>query len=128
MRKTFACGHTGKGKFCHRCAQAEQAREHKHKEKQYLVDKAQAVGLPVDHLPKEIQIKAIKIADQLLSGTPYTSYKGSKRLVKRTVVSIPVGRTYRMLCRDEDGKIVPVEVLSHEAYNIRVRYAMTSGI
>lgn len=128
MKKTFPCGHKGKGQYCHRCEESQRQEALKQIAKGHLIKQATATGMDLSNLPTEIVKKVIDMVTKLREGVPYTSFKGSKRLVKRKVLSIPVGRTYRMLCRDEGGKVIPVEVLTHEAYNSRVKYVMTHGL
>jgi hypothetical protein len=36
----------------------------------------------------------------------------------RLIISIPLSRDYRMICRDCGTKLVPEEVMSHEEYNV----------
>jgi len=85
-------------------------------------------GIDLDKLPRQVVEKALAIIDHLQQGKSYSIFVGSKRLQKREVISIPVGRSYRMLCLDEGGRIVPVDVLSHEAYNNRVRQFMSDAV
>jgi hypothetical protein len=46
-----------------------------------------------------------------------TAFHGVRMNFDRTLIRIPVGRRYRMLCREQDGQVVPLRVLSHEQYN-----------
>lgn len=134
MKKTFQCGHTGKGSFCHRCATErrvdllKQAATQELKSIQEEKRKAAAeAGVDLAGMPKQVINKSLEIINGLKQGVPYTQYFG-KRLVRRDMISIPIGRDYRMLCRDEAGGVTPLEVLSHEAYNRRVRAAMSGRI
>ena len=45
----------------------------------------------------------------------------------REAISIPVGRRWRLLAEWQDGKVIPIRLLSHEAYNHKWKWekAMT---
>jgi hypothetical protein len=52
-------------------------------------------------------------------------FRGKRFRFDRTLVTIPVTYDYRMLCREKEGKMVPIKVLSHEAYNAIARNKVT---
>jgi len=127
MRKRFPCGHVGKGQYCHFCDDRRKARE-----KEWLARKAEKdavaqaidVGLDMSGIPEQVAMKAAGIVRSIKSGTSYTEFRG-KRLVEwdRNMIAVPVGWSHRLLCRDEGGRVVPVEVMSHEEYNGRISCA-----
>jgi hypothetical protein len=57
------------------------------------------------------------ILDQIAAGVPYTRFRGKRFRYDRTVISVPLGRRYRLLFQDEGGALHPLCCLSHEAYN-----------
>jgi hypothetical protein len=61
--------------------------------------------------------KARAILAQIAAGIPYTRFRGKRFDYDRTVISVPLGRRYRLLFRDELGALYPLCCLSHEVYN-----------
>jgi hypothetical protein len=154
-KKTFPCGHSGKGRFCHRCQAAiEQAvtddgsnGTHAHatgsngangahagangKPKRGAEDGVESKAdkeawretfesdpIPLSHLPsRNLVMRARLILSEINKGAPWHQFNGKRLQHDRNVVSIPLGRRYRILFRTDDGAPKPVEVLSHEAYN-----------
>jgi hypothetical protein len=139
-KQTFPCGHTGKGRFCHRCetekrdsgegddkpkAQSD-AQSAKEPDKIDLdkIDKEawretfEADPIPLRHLPsKGLVQRARLILGEIQKGAPWHQFNGKRLQHDRTIVSVPLGRRYRILFRTDEGAPRPVEVLSHEAYN-----------
>ena len=138
MKRQFECGHSGKGKYCHRCAVAQlakskdaelkkilaDARNEKENERKRLKAIRRAQGqldcidlCVLDHLPV-LQDKARDIIEAMSSGASYFDF-GGKRLIsmKKEVLSIPIGDSYRLIYRV--NPLVAVELLSHEDYNNR---------
>jgi hypothetical protein len=136
-KQTFPCGHTGKGRFCHRC-ENEKRDEDKPKDEAVAgqsareadkldpdkIDKEtwresfEADPIPLRHLPsKGLVQRARMILDEIQRGAPWHQFNGKRLQHDRTIVSVPLGRRYRILFRTDDGTPRPVEVLSHEAYN-----------
>ncbi len=118
-KKTFPCGHRGKGAFCHRCKQEEEIHQKKLKRKSAWNEKIKSSPIDLSHLPKKVAEKTLSIIEMISTGVNYHSLKG-KRLVsmrQREVISIPVGWSYRLICFEKDGALNVVEVLSHEDYN-----------
>lgn len=136
MKKLFECGHSGKGKYCHRCADAERikereaeqkdlqatARNEKDAERKRLKTMRQAqerldiIDLRIiSHLPA-LQEKAREIITAMSCGASYFEF-GGKRLIsmKKEVISIPIGDSYRLIYRV--NPLCVVEILSHEDYN-----------
>lgn len=144
-KKTFPCGHSGKGRFCHRCQAAIHEQEAaanaaatngssvngngKHHEpragdeeakadKEAWRETFEADPISLKHLPsRNLVIRARQILSEIDKGAPWHQFNGKRLQHDRNVVSIPLGRRYRILFRTDDGAPKPVEVLSHEAYN-----------
>jgi hypothetical protein len=66
---------------------------------------------------RSLVCKARAILAQIAAGIPYTRFRGKRFHYDRTVISVPLGRDYRLLFRDEGGALRPLCCLSHEAYN-----------
>lgn len=146
-KKTFPCGHSGKGRFCHRCQAAvsvqvdnpvtgeekaesngngngklqkqrsEEAEEAK-ADKEAWRETFEADPIPLRHLPsRNLVVRARQILSEIDKGAPWHQFNGKRLQHDRNVVSIPLGRRYRILFRTDGGAPKPVEVLSHEAYN-----------
>ncbi len=121
-RKQFACGHTGKGRWCHRCADRERKRESLVAAKQAWQAKLTAAPVPLDHCPQAIAEKALEIMAALEGGESYMAFKGKrlKAMGRRDLVSIPLGWSYRLIMRCRFPRPEFLEVLSHETYNTRL--------
>jgi hypothetical protein len=135
-KKTFPCGHSGKGRFCHRCA-AEKAQQDATKasghtngkdgaghdgdakaEKEAWRETFEGDPISLKHLPNRGLVeRARMILAEIDKGAPWHQFNGKRLQHDRNVVSVPLGRRYRILFRTDDGGPKPVEVLSHEAYN-----------
>lgn len=63
--------------------------------------------------------KAERIHAILTSGeVRYEHVKGKRLLqIDRAIIAIPVGRRYRMVYREEGGKLTLLRCLTHEDYN-----------
>jgi hypothetical protein len=141
-KQTFPCGHTGKGRFCHRCetdkrdsseglAPGAALGEAKPKaepdadkidldkiDKEAWRETFEADPIPLRHLPsKGLVQRARLILGEIQKGAPWHQFNGKRLQHDRTIVSVPLGRRYRILFRTDEGAPRPVEVLSHEAYN-----------
>ncbi len=133
MRQRFPCGHLGKGQFCHRCAQEsgqkreQQSRAHTTTQQRRADDRALRAVVPVatDGIPRPIVVHLARAIQRLDSGASYTDLLGKRlmHLGTREIVSVPLGRRYRLLLRQRGSERQYLEVLSHEAYNHRI----TSG-
>lgn len=124
-KKTFACGHRGYGQKCHRCAQekvalAEAAITQAQKREQRREWQATFEQDPIDltTLPKHVVVKARQIIAGLAHCNNYTEFGGKRLRHNRLIVSIPITRHYRMICRDQGSNLEPQKVLSHEDYNV----------
>ncbi|MFV8752188.1 hypothetical protein ACNOYE_16695 [Nannocystaceae bacterium ST9] len=65
----------------------------------------------------KLVLRAREILEAIGRGAPWHQFNGKRLQHDRTIISVPVGRRYRMLFRTNTGSPQPVEVLSHEAYN-----------
>lgn len=128
-RRSFPCGHAGKGQYCHRCKQEEQASAQKAQARATEVEERRAdkqaweatfAADPIDLRvlqTRERVTKARDLLQRLAAGEPYTSLGGKRWESDRSVVSIPIGWGYRLILRDEGSKLRPLACMTHEAYN-----------
>jgi hypothetical protein len=124
-KKVFPCGHIGFGQKCHACAQAEAEAAQKAAaiaERKAVKQSWEATFAadPIDlrDLPRDIVLKAREILGQIAAGLPYGELGGKRLNHDREIISIPVTRNYRMLCRHPTGgRLTPVRVMTHEEYN-----------
>ena len=86
---------------------------------QNLIDTA---PVPLDGLPKPIAEKAIQIMTELKNGKSYMAFRGKRLLAmgKRQVISVPIGRRYRLICRKKTEGLRYLEVITHQKYNNRL--------
>jgi mRNA-degrading endonuclease RelE of RelBE toxin-antitoxin system len=68
-----------------------------------------------------VRDKVRDLVTQLRDGVHPGALGGKRLMFNRGVVRIPVGYRYRLLCRWDKNGIEPMELLSHEDYNPRVR-------
>ncbi|MBK9757762.1 MAG: hypothetical protein IPO88_30490 [Nannocystis sp.] len=135
-RRSFACGHSGKGQYCHRCAQeaaeaaarqagaaARQASaeaEAAQRQRERQAWEASFAADPIDlrdlQTRERVQ-KARELLRRLADGEPYTSLGGKRWESDRNIISVPVGRGHRLVLRDEGGRLRPLACMTHEAYN-----------
>jgi hypothetical protein len=122
MKRTFPCGHTGKGQFCHTCAAVEKSkhsqkleREETRAAKQRAAEEDHVDLSIVKHL-SAVQRQARQILRRVRAGEHPFSLNG--KLLRSTagqVISVPVGRSYRLLF--DAPTLEPLQLLSHETYN-----------
>ncbi|BBA79085.1 hypothetical protein RGRSB_0510 [cyanobacterium endosymbiont of Rhopalodia gibberula] len=117
-KKLFPCGHKGYGQRCHRCDQAQVAWERKKQEKNAWEDKFDKDPIDLRTLPRNVVFKARKILKELANRKNYREFHGKRLRHDRFVISIPVTRHYRLICRDQGNLLVPEAVISHEEYNV----------
>lgn len=124
-KRTFACGHKGYGRKCHRCEQERMAqekveREISQKKQKKLEWEATFCNDLIDlkGLPDYVVVKARSIIAGLTDNKSYREYGGKRLRHNRFIVSIPVTRNYRMICEDYGSYVVPQKVMSHEDYNV----------
>lgn len=75
---------------------------------------------PIDlsSLPKNVVLKARQIIKHIQNQTCYTNFRGKRLRHDRFIISIPVTRNYRLICRDYGSFVAPEAVVSHEDYNV----------
>lgn len=121
MKKTFECGHKGRGTYCHRCAQESLAQQQK-KAKRQEKHAAHAEDLvDLRGLPENVVKKARKLLSRVNNKAQLQELGGKKMRFSQKqevqVFSVPIDRDYRLLCHFKSGTLEPIEVLSHEEYN-----------
>lgn len=81
-----------------------------------------AAPVLLDGLPKPIAEKAMQIMTELKNGKSYMDFRGKRLLSmgKRQVISVPIGRRYRLICRKKTEGLRYLEVITHEKYNNRL--------
>ncbi|MBP0018393.1 MAG: hypothetical protein J7647_12695 [Cyanobacteria bacterium SBLK] len=117
-KKLFPCGHKGYGQICHRCAQKEDDREKKKQEKQKWEATFAHDLIDLTDLPKNVVVKARQIISGIQEQQDYRQFRGKRLRHDRFIISIPVTRNYRLICRDCGNLLVPEAVISHEDYNV----------
>ena len=117
-KKTFPCGHKGFGQICHRCVQAKTIFEQKQKLKRDWEASFNQDLIDLRKLPKNVVIKSRHIIQRLLKEPDYRIFHGKRLRHNRFVISIPINRNYRLLCRDRGHFLSPEAVVSHEDYNM----------
>ena len=117
-KKKFVCGHKGYGQTCHRCAQKKAGIDRQRQRK--LDWEATFAEDPIDlrNLPKNVVLKSRRIIKQLQSQGNYHQFHGKRLRHDRFIISIPVTRSYRLICRDCGTLLIPEAVVSHEDYNV----------
>lgn len=132
-RKLFSCGHRGFGQFCHCCADREQQRRQSIQQRQRIQMAKQSMRqlwrcsfaddvIPLEHLPKQIILKARAILSALEQGVGFWQFAGKRLRGERSVVRIPVTHRYRLIGYLQEGRFIPRQVLSHESYNQMTRH------
>jgi hypothetical protein len=143
QRQRFACGHRGFGQYCHRCAsqsaRRRQRRSHgisvsplspspvrqcRSTARQFWRQSFAADPVDLSHLPQKIVLKARLILARLAAGEGFWQVLGQRMSHDRSLIRIPVGYRYRLLCRLEDHQLWPLQVMSHETYNRVARNRM----
>jgi hypothetical protein len=140
-RSQFACGHRGFGRYCRRCIRATEPAQGPVISEVVITPPPKAAAktlakrqwqqsfgqdpIALNHLPKPIVIKARRILEALNQGVAPGQLQGKRFTFDRTLLRIPVSYRYRLLCRWQAGRIVPLQVLSHEAYNAIARNQKT---
>lgn len=127
--KTFPCGHKGRGQYCHRCAadqrdaarraEADAEAAARHKQDREAWEDSHAAD-PIDLRPlqtRERIEKARSLLRRLAAGEPYAQLGGKRWESDRSIVAVPVGRGFRLILRDDGGRLRPLACMTHEAYN-----------
>jgi len=119
MRKTFPCGHKGKGSYCHRC-EKERIKTNKDRAiKAAWLTTFDSDPIDLRPLRKRSRIeKARHIIASIEAGITHSVFKGKRLIYDRNVISVPVNIDYRLIYRQQkDGRIVLDKLMSHEEYN-----------
>lgn len=117
-KKRFDCGHIGYGKECHKCSQKQALWEQKKIQKNAWEQTFANDPIDLTTLPKNVVLKARQIIRNIQNHSSYTNFRGKRLRHDRLIVSIPVTRNYRLICRDMGQNLVPEAVISHEDYNV----------
>ena len=117
-KKTFPCGHVGFGQFCHKCCEKQKLMEKRKSERDGWLSNFESDVIDLRHLPRPVVLKTRELLTRLESGELWGALGGKKLRHDRSIISIPINRDYRLLCRFEGGKVVPFRAESHEDYNV----------
>jgi hypothetical protein len=144
-RQRLSCGHVGSSQACPHCHPVVQVDESQAPDQKGSPRNTpsqprrvwQATGQPttkqqwqqsfaadpidLTHLPKPIVIKTRQMLAALDQGVPPAQLQGKRFSFDRTLLRFPVTYRYRLLCRWYTDRIIPLQVLSHEAYNAVAR-------
>jgi len=119
MKKTFPCGHKGKGQFCHRCHQKElaQAKKDAIRSKRVLrFDEAEKkAGLDLSKVPLKVAEHAAQVIQEIRSGK--MPHKSKRLSDNKSLISVPLRLQYRLLVKDTGDAFQPMSVMTHEEYN-----------
>lgn len=130
-KKHFDCGHSGLGRFCHRCAQSTAPGDRRRRKSRDQFDPevptatcftpadgGDQISLSVLPTPGLTQ-KALSILAAIVDHrAPYTRYGGKRMYYDRSIISVPIGYHYRLLFREmDDSRKIPIQIMSHETYN-----------
>jgi hypothetical protein len=125
QKQRFDCGHRGFGLICHRCADVRRVQERdealQQSLKQVWLGTFEQDTIDLRGLPRPIVVKARWIMQALAEGVDYRQFRGKRLQLARSVIRIPVGDRYRLICDWLNDQWVPRVILSHEAYNPMVR-------
>ncbi|ELR99214.1 hypothetical protein [Gloeocapsa sp. PCC 73106] len=117
-KKRFPCGHRGYGQICHKCAAIQCQREQRKTNKVEWEAAFAADPIDLTELPKNVVLKARTIIQGLQEARNYRDFHGKRLRHDRFIISIPVTRNYRLICRDYGSFLNPEAVVSHEDYNV----------
>ncbi len=111
MKKTFPCGHTGAAdRAVHQVASATRTS---------LQKMASDLRIDTDRYPARIIERAATIYVQVVAGgLPALRNLGAKKInAAKQIMSVPIGRRYRMLFDVESGAPVYMGLYSHADYD-----------
>jgi hypothetical protein len=121
MKRTFECGHSGKGKFCHACAAIAKQKENERKAREHerieraQADAADAIDLSIVSHLASVQREARALLSKVQNGVHPLALKGKPiKSSNGDLLSVPVGRSYRLMF---DRSLRPLRLISHETYN-----------
>ena len=120
VKKTFPCGHKGKGQYCHRCEQVSRRRQQRRAEQQRWAQQFANDPINLRRLPQRSLInKARAIIAAIAAGQSHTAFKGKRLNHDRTVISVPVNRDYRLIYYDTGAGFELKDLMTHEEYNVK---------
>lgn len=70
-----------------------------------------------DQLPEHVFANAQNIIEQIEAGTHFAQLNGKRMFFDRQYITIPVGRSYRLIAREREKKLVFQKLVTHENYN-----------
>jgi hypothetical protein len=122
MKRTFECGHSGKGQHCHTCESIAKkkdadrvAREKKRAARLQAADEDPIDLSAVAHLTA-VQREARDLLSKIQGGMhPYALNGKPIKSSNGELLSVPVGRSYRLMF--ESDSLRPLRLISHETYN-----------
>ena len=118
-KTTWECGHSGQGKFCHRCEQvrieALRAEEARLAKKQAKLKNNDVVDLSV--LPESHQITARDIIRRIENGVHWSRCGGRRLRKNQTYVVFELGLRWRLIGTDKKEKFEFLQACSHQEYN-----------
>ena len=122
MRKLFPCGHRGRGRYCHRCRQEQATTQARAAARDVRQDLANRLGVVVGEFPERILRQAAIITQQALAGgLPALRAIGAKKILSAEgILSVPIGRRYRLLFAVADDVPRYLELLTHKQYDQRL--------
>ena len=131
-KRSFPCGHRGKGQFCHRCQQEERKRAQHERDRLARWSERKTVerewGLATDDLPRHVIRKTTDVLRSLRDEADLARFDAERMRFDRDCISIRLSRDYRLLLRlDGEQGIRPVKVVPHEEYNALIRNAALKG-
>ncbi|MFL9911987.1 DUF7682 family zinc-binding protein [Paraburkholderia sp. RL17-337-BIB-A] len=117
MKRTFECGHSGKGKYCHTCESiakkkdADRAAREKKRAARIQAADADTIDLSaVAHLAA-VQREARDLLSKVQGGMhPYALNGKPIKSCDGKLLSVPVGRSYRLMF--ESGSLRPLRLIS----------------
>ena len=77
-------------------------------------------GILTHIAPSDVLARARRIITRLEAGAPYWKLHGKRLHWNRSVISIPVGRSWRILAEEVGNRVEATQVLSHSSYNHRL--------
>lgn len=122
MRKPFSCGHRGRGQYCHRCRQELDAIRFRTVRRGARQELAERLGVAAGEFPERILRRAAVITQQIQAdGLPAMRALGAKKILSADgILSVPIGRRYRLLFAVNDDVPRYLELLTHEQYDQRL--------
>lgn len=123
MKRRFDCGHRGLGRYCHRCEAARRQALEKAEGTTGRDDddawRATFERDPIDlrKLPRSGVLRARDVLQRVAAGESCQSVGGSRWTTDRTVISVRIGWSYRLVFRETVRGMVPMRCMTHEEYN-----------